>query len=150
MNVLSLSSFPYSILSFTSLHSSTDKDYGISPESQLLFDKLRELSQHFYLPTSRANAYQKFYNLLRKWKNDVMFQSSTTKIIMHPAYQQIIGMGQIGLPFIFRELERNADHWYWALKCITGEDPSLPEDSGNLLRMREAWLNWGRIHGYIY
>ena len=49
--------------------------------------------------------------------------SSITEIAMHPAYQQIIGMGSIAIPFIMRELENRPAHWFWALKSITGEDP---------------------------
>jgi hypothetical protein len=41
----------------------------------------------------------------------------------HPAYQRIIEMGQPVMPLIFRELEREPDHWFWALQSITGENP---------------------------
>ncbi len=66
---------------------------------------------------------------------------------MHPAYQQIIGMGDAALPFIFQELRRDPDHWFWALKAITGEDPVAASDRGQLDKMTTAWLDWAGRHG---
>ena len=62
----------------------------------------------------------------------------------HPAYQQIIGMGKEAIPLILEELQREEDHWFWALKAITGEDPVPGKDWGKIQAMRAAWLAWGR------
>src|ERR1700687_4065288 len=67
-----------------------------------------------------------FRELARQWKEATEFTSSTTQMVMHPAYQQIIGMGREALPFLLAELRRKPDHWFWALKAITGEDPVPP------------------------
>ena len=45
------------------------------------------------------------------------------------------------------ELRREPDHWFVALKRITGADPVPAEARGDLDRMAEAWLNWSRDHG---
>jgi hypothetical protein len=58
-------------------------------------------------------------------------------------------MGSPALPLILRELQRETDHWFWALKAITGEDPVDPDDRGKLANMAEAWLRWGRERGYL-
>ena len=68
---------------------------------------------------------------------------------MHPAYQQIIGMGEEALPLILEELSRRPGHWFWALKAITGEDPVPAEHAGEVPEMTRAWLEWGRQHDYI-
>ena len=68
---------------------------------------------------------------------------------MHPAYQQIIGMGPKALPFILRALEKDIDHWFWALQAITGEDTVPQEDMGDMAKMREIWLAWGRERGLL-
>jgi hypothetical protein len=60
---------------------------------------------------------------------------------MHPAYQQIIGLGPAGVPLLLRELEREPDHWFWALRAITGEDPVPEEARGRLREMAAAWLS---------
>lgn len=60
----------------------------------------------------------------------------------HPAYQQIIGMGPLALPFIIDRLRTRGGHWYWALMCITGEDPVEPGHSGKVPIMQRAWFAW--------
>lgn len=90
----------------------------------------------------------RFDALTQEWKRDTRASSSITEIAMHPAYQQIIGMGKQALPFIFRELQEEPDHWFWALKAITGEDPVPPAARGRLSAMRQAWLEWAGRNGY--
>jgi hypothetical protein len=91
---------------------------------------------------------EKFEALAGKWKSEKGPQSSITRLSMHPAYQQIIGMGDLALPLIFHELRARTDHWFWALNAITGADP-VPESSRGIMSdMTSAWLNWGKVHGY--
>ncbi len=90
----------------------------------------------------------KFNRLAKKWKNDTKFTSTIIKIAMHPAYQQIIGMGEVSIPLILERLSVEPDHWFWALKAITEDDPVPEEHRGNLIIMTSSWLEWGRKHGY--
>jgi hypothetical protein len=90
----------------------------------------------------------RFREAVREWKAATQFTSSTTELVLHPAYQQIIGMGRDVLPLLFSELRTNPDHWFWALKSITGEDPVAPADRGKLRSMALAWLDWAGRHGY--
>jgi hypothetical protein len=90
-----------------------------------------------------------FARLAEQWREEMAVYSSVTKKALHPAYQRIIGMGPAALPLIFRELERQPDHWFWALRAITGENPVRPEDAGNLGKMTGAWLAFAREHGYL-
>jgi hypothetical protein len=92
---------------------------------------------------------ERFQGLATWWREDNRFTSSVTKLVMHQAYQQIIGMGPAAIPLILRELQRNPDHWFWALTAITGENPVEPEDAGHLQAMTRAWLQWGDKRGYI-
>ena len=91
---------------------------------------------------------RRFAELVQEWKDATAFTSSATAMAMHPAYQQIIGMGDVALPMIFQELRREPDHWFWALKAITGEDPISPADRGQIDKMTAAWLNWAKQRGY--
>ena len=68
---------------------------------------------------------------------------------MLPAYQQIIGMGLDALPLILRELQQEADHWFWALRAITGIDPVPKSSAGKIEEMRDAWLAWGYERGIL-
>jgi hypothetical protein len=89
-----------------------------------------------------------FLELAEKWRRETEMLSVISKISMHPAYQRIIGMGQAAVPLILRELEREPDHWFWALSAITGANPVQPEQRGRLQQMAQAWLEWGRANGY--
>jgi hypothetical protein len=100
------------------------------------------------LRLSEAAIAAKFTMLVRAWKAERGPQSSITRLSMHPAYQQIIGMGDAAVPLIMRELESIPDHWFWALNAITGADP-VPESSRGVMReMVKAWLDWGTQNGY--
>lgn len=92
---------------------------------------------------------RKFQLLAKEWKEETSHLSSMTKLMMHPKYQNIIGLGPAVLPILFRELQKNPDHWFWALQAITEEDPTNPEDAGDLRKMSEAWLKWAREKGYL-
>ena len=85
-----------------------------------------------------------FEALTLTWNEETKFFSSTSQISSHPAYQSIIGMGPVAIPWILRELKKGPDHWFHALKAITGADPVAPADCGNVRKMTDAWLSWGR------
>ena len=98
---------------------------------------------------SKRDAQRLFTELADAWRtgrNPV--SSKAIEMAMHPAYQRIIGMGPVAIPFILRELEREPDHWFWALRAISGEDPIPPESRGKIDQMTAAWLRWGRQNGY--
>ncbi len=96
-----------------------------------------------------ADIEQLFTQLAREWEDATRCTSSLTEMVIHPAYQRIIGLGPAALPMIFRELSRNPDHWFWALTAITGEDPVPPAARGKLSEMAEAWLQWGTTRGFV-
>jgi len=90
---------------------------------------------------------KEFNQLANKWYAETRKQSSAEQMILHPAYQQIIGMGKDVLPFIFRELKKTRAHWIWALAMILRDDKAKPG-----MKFREAvdaWLAWGENNGYF-
>jgi hypothetical protein len=89
---------------------------------------------------------ERFQKLAAAWKSAVRFLSDTDEMCSHPAYQEIIGMGAAALPYIFSELEREPDNWFWALKAITGEDPVPEEHRGNVELMAKDWLLWAQSY----
>ena len=67
----------------------------------------------------------------------------------HPAYQEIMRMGDVVVPMILEELEQASDHWFWALHFLTGEQP-LPDDfSGTVDDAARLWVDWGRRRGLV-
>jgi hypothetical protein len=98
----------------------------------------------------REDLESRFQQLAAEWRRDVGPLSSVSKIVQHPAYQAIIALGQDAVPLILRELERQPDHWFTALRALTGADPIAPEERGRMDRMAAAWVRWGREHGFAW
>jgi hypothetical protein len=91
----------------------------------------------------------RFRTLADQWLDETQLVSSLTEMVLHPAYQQIIGLGMPAVPLILRELQERPAHWFWALFAITGENPAPEEHAGDLARMTAAWLEFGRRRGYL-
>ena len=89
----------------------------------------------------------RFAGLVARWKSDCEFLSSPPAMAKHPAYREIIAMGEPAIRLILAELEARPDFWFAALREITGEDPVPPEARGKVKAMARAWLEWGHAHG---
>ncbi len=90
---------------------------------------------------------EEFTSLADRWQRDTRHLSIVSQKIIHPAYLQIIGMGQPVIPLILGALRDKPAHWFAALRALAKTDPA-PEGS-NPNAARQAWLNWGKRHGFI-
>jgi hypothetical protein len=90
-----------------------------------------------------------FQELARQWRDETAMLSSPQQKFMHNSYLQIIGLGSPALSLIFRELRDRGGMWYRALSAITRCNPVPVEDRGNIKRMKEIWLQFGRENGYL-
>ena len=97
--------------------------------------------------TSAKSLEIEFNELAAKWKQETMAVSSLTKIYAHPAYQRIMAMGEDGLPFVLKELQKNTDHWFYALKFMAGKN--ISEGITNIEDAKAAWLEWGYKNNHI-
>lgn len=90
-----------------------------------------------------------FRRRVQAWKSRTPSSSSNvSKMFQRPEYRAIVGLGHEAIPLILEELQREPDFWFTALQELTGAQP-VPESSfGKLGEMREAWLKWGKEHGY--
>ena len=90
-----------------------------------------------------------FNKLAEQWVKETAFHSFGYFITNHPAYCDIVAMGEPALPFVFREMEKDGYHWHYMLHEITGFFPALAEeDIGSSKKLDDAWLKWGREQGY--
>lgn len=141
------------------LQRSATQDAHLSQESEELGRPLRLLLEAGWemgvptaitetssTPGSDALA-RRFEQLAKTWREECAHFSSVREMVLHPAYQQIVGMGRDGLPFLLRELERQPDHWFWALWAITQENPVPVEHRGRVPDMARDWLEWARQRG---
>src|SRR3982074_3697218 len=101
-------------------------------------------------PSRKRQNKREFQKLAAQWRLDRTknFYSDIEAMAMHPAYQRIIGFGPEAVPLILAELEREPDHWFWALNAITGAQPVPPKSRGNIGKMARAWVAWGKKQGY--
>jgi hypothetical protein len=91
---------------------------------------------------------EKCRRLATAWLTETAYISSSSDLVAHPAFQEIVGMGPAVIPLLLRELENGTGHWHRALRRITGVDPVPPSDRGNIAKMAAAWLRWGKEQGY--
>lgn len=89
-----------------------------------------------------------FQQLVAQWHVERGTTSSPVYMAMCSAYQRIMSMGpKRAIPLILKQLELEGDdpdHWFWALHHLTNADPVHPSDRGNMKKMRDAWIHWGR------
>jgi len=91
---------------------------------------------------------EKFRRLAAICSAETAYVSSTTELVAHPAFQEIVRMGPPIIPLILREVQNRSGHWHRALRQITGADPVPVADRGNMDKAAEAWLRWGKEQGY--
>jgi hypothetical protein len=91
---------------------------------------------------------KRFASLAARWKEETRLSSRAKDMAAHPAYREIIAMGERAVPLILAELEKEADHWFMALREITGASPVPKEDRGIMKKMAAAWIVWGHEQGY--
>ena len=96
-----------------------------------------------------VDTHELFEKLKQEWKSKTKYMSNSAQMATVWPYQQIIGMGRPALPLILKELERETDHWFWALEAISGENPVPAEQAGQVENTAKAWTQWGRQQGLI-
>jgi hypothetical protein len=91
---------------------------------------------------------RRFHRLAATWLSETAYSSSSNDLVSHPAFQEMVAMGDAAVPLLLRELEQRSGHWHRALRQITGADPVPAAERGNIDKAAEAWLRWGREQGY--
>jgi len=104
--------------------------------------------QHTPSAQSAKSIADRFGELSRAWEEATGHLSSMTAASNHPAYQEIIRLGQAVVPLLLRDLEENQGHWFIALREITSVNPIPPSAAGNIPEMVNAWLSWAKDNGY--
>lgn len=89
-----------------------------------------------------------FRNLADTWLMETGHFSSVADKVAHPCYHQIMGLGLQAVPLIIQELQTRPNFWFYALKTITREDPTKPED--NFRSAVAAWVKWAEERGYTH
>jgi hypothetical protein len=93
---------------------------------------------------------ERFNKLAAQWKSDISPRSTAIGIVTHPAYLEIIKLGEGAIPFILKDLQKQPNHWFIALRSLASNfSPVKPQDAGNIKKMTKAWLKWGKENGKL-
>jgi len=96
-----------------------------------------------------ATVTERFRLLAEQWHNETGMLSYPAQIVSHPAYLEIIAIRPKMITPILNDLRDVGGYWYPALRALTGENPVPKEARGRPQLMKEAWVQWGREHGYL-
>lgn len=122
---------------------------GVSVTSQVLADRRPTFDDEIAQgpepeaplpPRPSPSLCKEFNRLVQQWTQDIVFTSSSHDIILHWAYQQVIGLGPQIIPLIYEEMVAGELHWNWALYAITGEDVAANTDSPRAAT--DVWIRW--------
>lgn len=97
---------------------------------------------------------QRFKELAQRWDEETLDLSSLKEILSHEDYLAIIALGPPVLPFLFAELAQRPNFWFTAISSIlraNNEYVEVVDEAayGNLQKMTDAWLEWGKEQGYL-
>ncbi len=138
----------------TEINSTSDWDWTVEPTSHKKIEGGLSEFQPRYTDTDQTQIRQKFRELAQRWDEETLNLSSLTKILSHEAYLAIIALGRPVLPFLFSELEQRPNFWFTAISSILRANNEYADvvdeaDYGNLQKMTDAWVEWGREQGYL-
>ncbi len=101
------------------------------------------------LPGHAKEIRKKFAPLAAKWKRETAHLSNVLTAIEHPAYQEIIALGEAAIAPMLEDLRQGPCDWFPALAYITGTNPVDQGVAGDVREMARSWLIWGEERGYI-
>jgi len=146
----------------TSDYNQSEPRYQEAPKYHAYYPNLRWIipEERFEVVTIGARDIEDpverlFLSLASKWRQETRGRSTTLHMTMNDNYLDIMSMGPSVIRYILKELEQRPNHWFVALKhlakALEGKDvnPVPPEERGDVLKSREAWLRWGRQKGLL-
>jgi hypothetical protein len=91
---------------------------------------------------------KRFAELIARWKEGTRHRSRIKDFKEHPAFLEIVAMGERAVPLILARLEKEPSFLFLALQDITGVSPVPEKGDSWIEQLITAWLAWGRAKGY--
>ena len=105
--------------------------------------------------------HERFLHLVKLWSNETAALSIHNR--KHPAYKELLAEGEKIIPWLFERLQHSIgrdrgktfdhDNSPWLSVCLLGELTKAlktfpAKHAGNLDKLREHYLEWGKKNGY--
>ena len=58
-----------------------------------------------------AGLEQRFLELAERWREETQFYSMSRQLVEHPAYREILQMGEVAVPWILRDMAMTGARW---------------------------------------
>jgi hypothetical protein len=85
----------------------------------------------------------RFDALNAEWFTETTFQPSVPRICMHPAFLDIVSMGETAVPFIVESLRQRPSFLIEALRRIVGSPPETSIGVNEKVPdAAAAWIHW--------
>lgn len=78
--------------------------------------------------------------------------STSKKMLNHPIYSKLLELGASALSLVLYRLQHgdNSRCLYGILRAAEKNGPTIPDcDIGNIEKVKNHWLQWGKEKGYI-
>ena len=92
----------------------------------------------------RDDYFSIFHRSVTKWRSETIYLSLVDEKLLHPAFQNLVALGDDAIDLILKEIETRPDLLYLALQIITGEDPVPASMKGDVRSAVDMWIEWGR------
>ena len=108
-----------------------------------------QINHRIYDSSIQTDYLSRFRKLVEKWRAQTIYMSSIDEIVEHPAFQEIVAMGEDIIPEILGEIRYQPDLLFLALQIITGENPMSQTGKGDVLAAVDAWLQWANRNNVV-
>lgn len=95
---------------------------------------------------------EQFQKLAAEWiaPSTANIRSNFHGQIDKPAFHKLVAMGPTIIPLIFEEYQKpDPEWWTLVLQAILGIHPIKETSKGAFEEVRNDWVEWGKLHGYI-
>lgn len=87
-------------------------------------------------------------NLCAQWKQETVGYSSISKKVNNEYYREICNSAPLPtVELLLRDMQTEPNHWFVALKHLTGDDPTVKGSSFEEATL--AWIEYGKVNGLI-
>ena len=94
--------------------------------------------------------YAEFRDKIIVLKNATGMHSSSTPVLNHPIYRELLEQGDSILSHVFYMMQFGGSHCLLLLAGdITGHCPISKEDYGRVDKLASSWIVWAKWYGYI-